>query len=418
MTDVPPTVDRPRRRWLSFSLRTLAVLLTAMCLFLGWIGPKWIEAQREERIVEQLRAAGIWISYDYQQEWTNGDPDPIPYGPFVLRYLFGEHTFSRVDTLIVQPGEPCDPVMPLLPEFSELRQIVFRTNVQLSDESVQALAECHKLKEIRLLAGGMTAPQLAILSTNSSIEEMMLADGSASDACLAELRRFPNLKKVWIDSNQTTDVGFHALAEVTSLESFIPRTIPKVTDDGFKPLHNLKHLKQLETHNLFSGTNRLTEACLPEICEITSLEDLYLSFYDTRIDFDPMHYADFPEMVHLKMLSLNDSNIRDEALRHIAKMPQLEELRLTSTDITDQGLAHLKDLPNLRNLNISFTNITHEGLRILSEFPQLELVHIDKDQDKMKETLRSMGFRQRNDLFLEPWQTTRELSPSTLKAAK
>ena len=409
MTQSDSITEKHRGRWLSFSLRTMVLLLTVVCLFLGWIGPKWVEAQREKAAVEMIAAAGAMIQYDYQDNWEHGDPDPVPHGAFVLRYLLGEHILSRATTVYFYPGSKPNEAADILPELTQLRTVTFGTDVELTDASVEALAGCENLTKIWMASGVISANQLAILSRAKSIQHLNLCDRSASDACLQQLHRFPNLRSLSIDSTLTTDIGFQAIAEVSSLESLVARSIPNVTNQGVTPLHRLTRLKKLHIP-YSSGSNQLTEACLPDILKIRSLEDLHLSFYKTRVPFEPGHYAQFESLSHLKKLSLRHSNIQDEALSSIGKLVQLEELSLGWTDITDEGIVHLKSLRELRVLNTFGTSITHEGITKLEALPSLESISFDARDELEIDALRSIGFSPA-DPIKDRWTFVRQIKP-------
>ena len=57
------TEAKPKRRWFRFSLRTLFVLVTAFCVWLGW---EVNAARRQKEAVEAIVKAGGTIGYDFQ----------------------------------------------------------------------------------------------------------------------------------------------------------------------------------------------------------------------------------------------------------------------------------------------------------------------------------------------------------------
>ena len=52
-----------RRRWFRFSLRMLLVVVTVLCV---WLGFKVNAARRQKEAVEAILKAGGQVSYDYQ----------------------------------------------------------------------------------------------------------------------------------------------------------------------------------------------------------------------------------------------------------------------------------------------------------------------------------------------------------------
>lgn len=418
MTDLNQSAVKPQRRWLSFSLRTMAVLLTAICLFLGWIGPKWLEAQREAAIVKQLAKSGALIQYDYVDQWKQEASKPVPQGAFVLRYLFGKHILSRVTK--VQFHTECKPneVAHLLPQLTQIRRLNFDGNEVLTDESVRAIAQCKNLTTIQMATGVLSADQLAMLSQVESIECLYLKDESASDDCLKQLARFPNLKLLSISSEHTTDTGFQAIAEISSLESLETSYLPQITNEAVKPLYRLTQLKEFSTRQGFGPIDQLTEGCLPDLFKIHSLEKLHLSFQsafsETDVEFDPSQYEGLEKLHQLTYLSLRKANLQDEVLQRIGKLTQLQELDLSHTDITDEGLVHLTNLQELRVLNIFWTQVTHKGLRHLANLPALEVVEFDSGDEAEVETLRSLGFTNRTGFGQVRWEVPQKSKPDTL----
>ena len=96
-----------RRRYLTFSLRTLFVLLTALAVWLGVV----VNRAREQReAVKAIEALGGILFYD----WQLGRPRGINYllprprqaeppGPEWLRKLIGDHYFQNVDVVYFYP---------------------------------------------------------------------------------------------------------------------------------------------------------------------------------------------------------------------------------------------------------------------------------------------------------------------------
>jgi hypothetical protein len=69
----------------------------------------------------------------------------------------------------------------------------------------------------------------------------------------------------------------------------------------------------------------------------------------------------------LTFLSLDDSRITDEGLRHIGQITSLRELSLNDTRITDAGLLHLTRLKNLKDLYLGNTRVTKSGCVMLHQ---------------------------------------------------
>lgn len=94
------------RRYLTFSLRTLFVLVTAFAVWLGVI----VNRAREQReAVEAIEAAGGWIGFDWETEYSHSERDEIvfsidsrnPPGPDWLRRLVGEEFFQDAEIVVL-----------------------------------------------------------------------------------------------------------------------------------------------------------------------------------------------------------------------------------------------------------------------------------------------------------------------------
>src|SRR3954464_8455388 len=95
VTDTPqtpsPTAAQPRRRWYQFTLRTAGVWMALFCLLLGSFAWWRDRAERQRRVVEELRELGVDVSYRYYSlsERRNYDPSKEFFPCRVLRRCLG-----------------------------------------------------------------------------------------------------------------------------------------------------------------------------------------------------------------------------------------------------------------------------------------------------------------------------------------
>ena len=175
MTDKP----KPRRRWLQFSLRTLFIVVTVFCVWLGFV----VSKAREQRLaVEAIRAVGGYVSYNYQYSaqvgvlgWPKvlGNPPPPLPGPVWLRKLIGTEYFSiatevwlsgqrtndipfsaiqrlrKLTGLTIHDTKITDTELEHLQGLASLKTLYF-VNVEISDEGIKkleaALPNCEIIK--------------------------------------------------------------------------------------------------------------------------------------------------------------------------------------------------------------------------------------------------------------------------------
>src|SRR5215471_19845303 len=85
-------------RWLRFSLRTLLVAITLLCV---WLGLVWVPAQRANWATKELQRLGFDVQFDYQHipgtsKHNHSPVVPQPGWQF-LKSLLGDGLFQHAD---------------------------------------------------------------------------------------------------------------------------------------------------------------------------------------------------------------------------------------------------------------------------------------------------------------------------------
>ena len=73
----------PERRWAQFSLGTMFVVVTVLCVLCAWLAVKVNRAHRQRDAVDAIRRLGGYAAYE-------------PAGPSWLRELLGDDFFAHV----------------------------------------------------------------------------------------------------------------------------------------------------------------------------------------------------------------------------------------------------------------------------------------------------------------------------------
>lgn len=107
----------PHRRYLTFSLRTLFVLMTA---FAVWLGVVVNRAQEQREAVEAIEAAGGWVGYDWEEDPFSDDEAPEP--AWLLR-LLGKHFFRNVERAGFPTTSDLRTIVPCLKRLRKLRTV-------------------------------------------------------------------------------------------------------------------------------------------------------------------------------------------------------------------------------------------------------------------------------------------------------
>lgn len=111
------TAAKPRRRYLTFSLRTLFLALTALAVWLGIV----VNRAREQRdTVKAIKAAGGWVGYDWEED-PFGDEEP-PEPAWLLR-LLGKDYFRNVESVGFPTTSDFRRIIPCLKRLRKLRTV-------------------------------------------------------------------------------------------------------------------------------------------------------------------------------------------------------------------------------------------------------------------------------------------------------
>lgn len=117
---------RPTCRYLTFSLRTLFVLLTIGCVWLGW---KCEQARTQREAVKAIEALGGTVYYDWQLQYLpNGQkivkPGGKPNVPDWIRKIIGDDVFQTARVVAFgDPGRPVPDVLNAIPHLQRLREL-------------------------------------------------------------------------------------------------------------------------------------------------------------------------------------------------------------------------------------------------------------------------------------------------------
>jgi Leucine Rich repeat len=212
-----------KRRWFQFSLRTMMVVVTLLCV---WMGITAHRANRQRRAVERLTSHGDGISYDYQTD-EHGSfmlpvnaPPPSPPGPTWLRRLIGVDYFVTVvgaDMYVKGAG----------------------------DDSIGDLSDLPQLRFLGVHGPGVTGSDLARLSKLPQLRDLGLYDNSIMDSDWEFVGQLTHLKGLVLGGSNVTDTSLERIAGLDDLEELRMVGCP-ITDIGIQHIKRLRHLKFLD----------------------------------------------------------------------------------------------------------------------------------------------------------------------------
>ncbi len=376
------TAAKPRRRWLRFSLRTMLLVITLLCV---WLGPKIIVARRQHEAVEAILKTGGEVEFDYQMVPSGIEPDEfgyksgadvLPPGPAWLRKIIGDEFFCDVVRVTLKGRIIHESDFAQLAKLPRLREVwlVGNTQIELNDAGIQRPLEDADLHVLQDLS------QLRVLGIYPVDGQRM---PNIKGPRFANLIGLKHLRRLDLDNTNFDDKGMQHIGKLTALKS-LSLDNTRITDAGLAQLENLSNLELLD----LNGTN-ITDAGLLHLQHLNNLK--YLCLHRTKVTGAGLRFL---HSKRLELLGLNDTPFNDEGMEQIGKNSNFQYLNLylCGTLITDAGLKHVQDV-KFAALYLNNTQITDAGLRYLYGFGQLmhlDLEHTRATADGIRELQKSL----------------------------
>ena len=349
--------NRNRRFRFRFSLRFLFGLTVLGALGTWWLLTNIQQAKYETGLIQELTRANGTAKYTYDYQLQNGvfSERHEPKGPEFVRSLFGEHVFSRLETLTIEGDEQARLVLAgkTLPGIKHIRiiNVPFMENLNgftvLPNLESASLEYCRQLTD---LSGSKSLKQLKHLEIRDcwNVERL---DGLLGNQTLESFEiqcKFTGKKtskiqwnplETWtnlriLDVKQCDWKSFNHFKSKKKLEKvWIEDALKLETLDG---LESAPNLKQLVLGNCLS---------LKNISALRTLEKL------ERLSIDSSQIRDLEDIDHLSELrSMRIDNCQDlKNLDGISNLQKLEYLNLDGcTSLTT--IEGLSKLPGLKQL--------------------------------------------------------------------
>ena len=295
MADTPA---KPRRRWLSFSLRALLLAMLLIGGGLGWV----LHIVRQQGIaVAALEKMGCQVDYAFEEQLT------------ALGQLREILTDDDPRSVFAVTG----------------------SGSRVTDEGMARLRGLTQLKYLSLIDAHVTDAGLTHIRNLTQLTRLELAR-SRDILVYSGGWVYPLNERV--DHMQVTDAGLVHLQSLHKLE-FLDLGSTLLTDAGLAHLQGLHRLNCLH----LDGT-RVTDAGLSHLQGPHELERLHL---DGTLVTDA-GLVQLQELPQLQTLSLENTPITDAGLVHLRKLKNLCHLYLRGTQVTTTAIDDLnRALPNL-----------------------------------------------------------------------
>lgn len=214
MSAAVPSTKPPARRWLTFSLRTLLVAMTAVCLVSGLWMNRLIRQRTAVRHFYQLTAdrpeseVGQLITMGYR--YNGKDEYYKPLANKWLHPLIGEEAFGEVTSVQLTDTEATDNDLRYLADVPTVERVWLR-NTQVTDKGLVHLHACPKLRFLLLDDIPITDDGLSRLLVLQDLDSISLSGTKITDAGLEHLAKLPKLKQLYLRNTAITDAGYQRL---------------------------------------------------------------------------------------------------------------------------------------------------------------------------------------------------------------
>lgn len=309
------------------------VLLTLVALlFRFWVLP----AREQQEIVGRLRNHGVKIAYDVNE------PKPKP--------IMSLDNWLPID--YVQNPQRAD-----FSDYAESYRVnQYFTAREPEPELISDLDDCTKL---------------------CSLKKLYLAGHGLNDDCLARVAEMKTLEWLHADIPRATPKGIGHLTQLRKLKELILETQPLAVE-SVEQLAALTELEQLHVATNCDGMTFIKLPYLPKlrrmeirghlhiepdfesIGQLQALEELYLD----NVTLAGQRLRPLMALPALRSLQIQSSDLTDDDMQAIARMPVLETLVLSwaSHELTGAGLKGIGGFRALRSAEVQWVGLTDDGL--------------------------------------------------------
>jgi len=199
-------------RFSQFSVATLLMVVTVICLCLGSIASTLHGKRVERAAVAEIREFGAIVRYDWELEGGT-----VPPGARWAKAILGEEFFANPTEVRFEPQNNYMLItLNALGFPSHLRTRFNRyastgetrgRRPSIGDDQLQLLRSLRKLKRLYLDGANVTDVGLHWLSDLTNLQELSLSDTKVTDAGLCHLKPFGKLNQLSLLRTNVTDKG-------------------------------------------------------------------------------------------------------------------------------------------------------------------------------------------------------------------
>lgn len=292
-------------------------------------------------------------------------------------------------------------------ELKGLREL-FILGPNLTDEGLINIKELSGLQYLQIQNADLTDEGLKELAALKELQLLSLRETQITDHGLDELKRIPNLVKLDLSGAFVTDAGLKRLPELKNLQSLI-LIGADVTKAGVESLR--KSMPQCEIIEAAPGLGMSKPRHAPVPKEKQAIAMRAIEKIGGKISGTISNgrlvvasvilqgpqvadaaLADLATLKGLEILTLQQTSISNEGLKHLEGLNSLARLIIRDAKITDAGLTSFRQLHNLRQLNLVRTGVTSAGVRDLQLIlPECSIQTLEPATGQMRQFPGLMG---------------------------
>ena len=241
MPNATPIAAPPKHRWYQYSLRTLFVIMTLLCVLLGMVFKLIvIPAERQRAAVDKITQLGGSVIHSFI-------PDDESWIRKSLREILPRDYFdSVIVVMICRQSELGESDLECLEALPLLRYISLN-GTSVAKSGLLHLKGLSQLKRLKLNDTSVTDADLRSLSGLVKLEWLELIYTKVTDAGLKHLSGLTSLVDLRLDATGVTDAGMDDLNKLAQLQ-ILGLASTEISDAG---LDRLTRCSQLTMLNLF-----------------------------------------------------------------------------------------------------------------------------------------------------------------------
>jgi hypothetical protein len=252
-----------------------------------------------------------------------------------------------------------------------------KDTADMTDDNFVVLGSLKNLKTLNISSKKLNDHTLCLLTGMTAPEALLTDSAQFTDAGLAQLTKFPNLKHIAfihtsLKSKDFTGTGLAALAAMPNLRRLGVGGC-RFNDEGMAAVAKLTHLEDLRIGHTYQ-----TEAGNVHLKALSNLKILHLG-----------------QSLQPYVNSSNALSLTEATLKVLVELKSLETLQLSEARYTADALARLKVLPKLKRLKLNQIDIpTDDVAKLKAALPNVTVDWkplSDEDRAKLDKFLKRKG---------------------------